>query len=326
VEPSGESSALGWHADYHALTANEQSAAATIIGSPALITARSMVDSMPAWQEWRDGIANAVLAASDEASLDAALTGWQSSLDVEASPIAASIYEASLHADMAGQLFVRQIEVPESGERANADTVVTDPFARLSFDDALAYFLRRRIVTPEEFARLSAEARERAFTATRLASDTMVTRCRDLLAASLRDGGSYEEFQRAIVTEEAGLGVAPSDPGYVENVYRTNVASAYGAGRFRQITSDAVRSARPFIEFRCVMDSRTRPTHASLHRKVFRQDDPDWPRYAPPLGFQCRCTTVARRAEDVDQGSVISAASIDFTPEFNAAPTLALDA
>jgi SPP1 gp7 family putative phage head morphogenesis protein len=315
---------LGWHADYHALTVEEQGAAARVVGSPALVTARALISSVPAWQTWRDAIANVVMA-SDEASLAGNLEKWEAAVTSDdalaTSPIAASIYEASMHADLAGQLFVRAIEVPEAGERANAATV-NDPFLSLTFDDALRYFLARRLVTPEQFAALSDEARQRSFTASRLASAALIQRCRDLLAASIESGSDYATFASGIVDESITLGIEPADPGYLTNVYRTNVVSSYGAGRYRQLTSPAVRAARPFVEFRAVMDSRTRPTHASLHRKVFSQDDPDWGRYAPPLSYQCRCTTVARRAEDVDRGNVITAASIDFTPDFNAAPTL----
>lgn len=283
---------------------------------------------MPAWVEWRDQIIQAAIAATDEADLAKRLGEWaaQATSDeaLEQSHIAGSIYEAAVHADMGGQLFVRQVEVPESGEQSRSLAAgVVDPFLRLPFDDALAYFLAKRIITPEQFRQLSDAARNRAFTATRLASDALVQRCRDLLAESIASGDGLREFRRGMLDGSLSLGIEPASPAYLENVYRTNVASAYGAGRYRQITSDAVRAARPFVEYRATRDSRTRPHHAELHGAIFSQDDPDWHRYAPPNGYQCRCTMVARRAEDIDPARIVRAADIEWTPDFDAPPTLA---
>jgi SPP1 gp7 family putative phage head morphogenesis protein len=308
----GEPPDAGYHADFYALSATDQPIAARVIGSPALVTARATLSAMPAWQQWRDQIATVVMGA-DEATLSARLDAWakdaSSDEALQDSPIAGSIYEATMHADMAGQLFVRQIEVPESSERAN-DAAIRDPFLALTFDDALRYFLDRRLLTPEQFASLSDAAKARSFTATRLASDALRQRCRDLLAASIRDGGTYEEFRAGLLDESVSLGIEAASPAYLETVYRTNVVGAYGAGRFRQLTSPAVRAARPFVEYRTAGDTRVRPAHAAMRGVVFSQDDPDWPKYAPPNGFQCRCTTVARRADQVDPGRIMTAASL----------------
>src|SRR6185369_6166975 len=114
-------------------------------------------------------------------------------------------------------------------------------------------------------------------------------------------------------------------PAYLETVYRTNVGLAYGAGRLRQIQSDAVRAARPFVQYRTAGDNRVRESHRLLDRVVFRQDDPDWPRFMPPNGFSCRCTCVTLRESQVDKSRVYSSADVpqDAQPDpgFDAAPT-----
>jgi SPP1 gp7 family putative phage head morphogenesis protein len=330
IDDDSRALAQGYHADYMALDAGGRQAAGALVGSPALVTSKAVLASVPYWQSWRDQLTTLALGAN-ESNLSAKLDAWaeQATSDdaLSESHIAGSIYESSLQADMGGQLFVRQIEVPEAGgQRANAVAPQANPYFQMTFEEALAYFLERRIVTPEEFARLSDDARMRSFTATRLSSDALIRRCRDLLAQSIANGGTYDDFAAGLRSETLTLGIEPSSPAYVENVYRTNVVGAYGAGRYRQITSDAVRQARPFVEFRAVMDSRTRATHASLNRKVFRQDDPGWGRYAPPLSWQCRCTTVARSAAQISQANVIDSASIEWEPDFNAAPTMDLPA
>ncbi|WP_277989913.1 phage head morphogenesis protein [Pseudomonas aeruginosa] len=47
------------------------------------------------------------------------------------------------------------------------------------------------------------------------------------------------------------------------------------------------------------MDSVTRPSHAALHGKVYRWDDPIWQHIMPPNGYNCRCRIVPLTAAAV---------------------------
>jgi SPP1 gp7 family putative phage head morphogenesis protein len=73
----------------------------------------------------------------------------------------------------------------------------------------------------------------------------------------------------------------------VDNIFRTNVQTAYNVGRYKQMQS--VAKARPFWQYSAVNDSRTRPTHRALHGRVYRHDSPFWDTFYPPNGFRCRC-------------------------------------
>lgn len=50
-----------------------------------------------------------------------------------------------------------------------------------------------------------------------------------------------------------------------------------------------------------VGDSRTRPSHAALHGKVFRYDHPFWQSHYPPNGFNCRCRVRALSKRRLDE-------------------------
>ncbi|MBF0583093.1 MAG: minor capsid protein [Magnetococcales bacterium] len=73
----------------------------------------------------------------------------------------------------------------------------------------------------------------------------------------------------------------------LETIFRTNLQTAYMAGRYQQM-KQGVKNA-PYWQYLAVMDSRTRSTHAALHGRVFRHDDPVWNHIYPPNGFRCRC-------------------------------------
>lgn len=77
----------------------------------------------------------------------------------------------------------------------------------------------------------------------------------------------------------------------LETIFRTNLQTAYMAGRYQQMMEGA--ADRPYWQYVAVMDDRTRPAHAALNRTVFRYDDPVWNHIYPPNGFRCRCRVTA---------------------------------
>lgn len=218
---------------------------------------------------------------------------------------------------------MRTVELPEFDPKRALDDRPVPAFLQLTFEEALSLFLDRRMMTPEAFEALSDAEKARAFTATRLASDALRQRAFDLLGRAIADGSTMREFARALADDEVSLGITPSDTGYLANVFRTNTASAYGAGRYEQITGDVVRAARPLVQYRTSRDSRVRPNHAALEGVVFdQQNDPTWGRYAPPLGYQCRCVIVTLR--ELPAGATVTDSStltVQPDPGWNAAPT-----
>lgn len=79
---------------------------------------------------------------------------------------------------------------------------------------------------------------------------------------------------------------------YAENIMRTTGATVYTAGRFMQVSDPAVKKVIPGFRFSAVRDSDVRENHAAAHGLVASVDDPIWDRFAPPLGFNCRCDLV----------------------------------
>lgn len=84
------------------------------------------------------------------------------------------------------------------------------------------------------------------------------------------------------VTEEG-----PDLPARLSLIFFQNVQSAYMYGRYRAMLANA--EERPWWMYIAVLDSRTRPHHRALNRKVFRYDDPFWKTHYPPNGWRCRC-------------------------------------
>ncbi len=108
------------------------------------------------------------------------------------------------------------------------------------------------------------------------------------MARALRDGRTFRDWQKDVGTLFANAGYEPENPWHLETIFRTNLFSAYNAGRYRQ--GIATADLLPYWQYVAVMDSRTRPSHARMNHFIARKDDPVWNTWFPPNGFNCRCT------------------------------------
>ncbi len=256
------------------------------------------------WAEWRNSLLAYLSTGNHVGDATRLLTEWgQEHADDDA--MAATVYKAGLQARMAGGLFVRAIEVPESSQ-----VELTGPspsFMRLPFEEAVREFVARRLVSPAAFQAMSEAERLRSFTATRLATQQIIERAKRLLTETLESGGTMREFIARLESDPAVLGMSPQSPWYMETVYRSNVQSSYGQGRLEQLEAPEVVEARPYVQYRTSGDSRVRPRHRLLNGVIFnRAVDPGWRQFAPPLGFNCRCSVVAVPEHRVDKSRVMN--------------------
>jgi SPP1 gp7 family putative phage head morphogenesis protein len=153
--------------------------------------------------------------------------------------------------------------------------------------DAIAWFRAKVPMTADEFYALEAEARRRAFTVSGVAELDLVSTVWEALERGVREGTTLEDFRKAVGdTLEAEWG--GPNPSRLETIFRTNVQSAYSAGRYRQNNSPAVRATHPYSKFSAVMDSRTSDICEALDGTVLPSDDPFWSTHQPPLHFNCR--------------------------------------
>lgn len=106
------------------------------------------------------------------------------------------------------------------------------------------------------------------------------------LNKTLASGGTFNDFQKLVAESEI---ILPKH--YLDNVFRTNIQSAYGHGRWQQQQRN--KDKRQYLMYSAINDSRVRPAHLALNRIVLPIDHPFWLTHYPPLGFRCRCTVIA---------------------------------
>lgn len=162
----------------------------------------------------------------------------------------------------------------------------------LNFEEAIDFFKGKVPLSLDEFAELANEVKTRAFTVAGAATLDIIKDILDELTIALEKGLTMEEFQKSVTEKLKGRwdGMTPYR---IDNIFRTNLLTAYAVGRYKQLTDPDVVDNRPYWQYDAVLDSRTRPTHRALDGQVRRYDDPFWDTWYPPNGFRCRCGVIS---------------------------------
>lgn len=160
-----------------------------------------------------------------------------------------------------------------------------------------------------------AEAHAKAFTVAKATRMDVLTTIRDEVSRALKNGTTEREFVKTLEPRLKAMGwwgkviaVRPDgvampaqlgSPHRLRTIYRTNLQSAYMAGRYQ--AQKRLARSRPYWQYVAILDARTRPAHAALSGKVFRHDDPFWDSHYPPNGLNCRCRVRALSQARLDK-------------------------
>lgn len=248
-------------------------------------------------ERWRESLAKALEGSSGLDDAQAAVDAWAKTIDAD-DEFAGALYRASFQTHLGGQLMVREIESVEDEDAPDASKR-DEPFLVQPFEEALASFRRRRLISEEEFDALRDRYREGGFIARRLASQRLQEVARASIERLLSQEMTIDDVIASIrdaERDELGLGITPASPTYLDTVIRTNVATAYGHGRYEALQDPDVQALRPYVRFVTAADDAVRPSHLALHGKVFAAGSEGATHYAPPIGFRCRCSMVSLSA------------------------------
>jgi SPP1 gp7 family putative phage head morphogenesis protein len=172
--------------------------------------------------------------------------------------------------------------------------LVLDTFVR--FEEAAQFFSGKVPLTRAEFDELADWAKLRAFTVASVTKAEVLQDVMDSVQKAIDDGLSLSDFQSLLSDVMDSRGWSGLTPWHAENVYRTNLQSAYGAGRLSQ--QRAVADEFPYLIYIATQDDRTREEHMALHGVVRPISDPFWMSYYPPWDYQCRCDAESLTAEE----------------------------
>lgn len=180
---------------------------------------------------------------------------------------------------------------------------------------AVDYFRSKGFKITWNWQEMSTQAHTQAFTVAKATSLDVLESIQLELDRALATGTTEREFKKNLkpVLEKLGWWgkqinvnsrgdaeeVQLGSPRRLSTIYRTNLATAYQAGRYQQQLASS--ETHPYWQYIATMDNRTRAAHAALHLKVFRYDDPIWQKLYPPNGWGCRCRVRALTKSQVER-------------------------
>ena len=154
--------------------------------------------------------------------------------------------------------------------------------------EAYAFWKDKVPMSRKEFNQLAEDERVKAFIVGGMAKADMLTAMHRSIDKAIESGQSITAWKEEVNTLFEQNGWKTLRPWRLDNIFRTNIQTAYNVGRYKQMMD--VAEDRPYWRYSAVNDRKTRLAHAALHGKVIRSDDPFWDKFYPPNGFRCRCS------------------------------------
>jgi SPP1 gp7 family putative phage head morphogenesis protein len=168
---------------------------------------------------------------------------------------------------------------------------VDDPDEFHTALDAMLQFLKEKVGVPaDQFYALEAQARQRAFAVSGVADLDIVSDVWEAIESAVKNGETLEDF-RERVAEKLESEWGGENPGRIETIFRTNVQTAYSAGR--QVQNSQAKDTHPYLGYSVVDDDRTSSICRPLLKVVVPQDSSFAASHHPPLHFNCRTDEVA---------------------------------
>lgn len=204
---------------------------------------------------------------------------------------------------------------------------MTATIAALRPEDAIKALKARGEQLSQSFSWQDVYAEEHAkqFTVAKSAGFDILKDLFDGLQTSLEEGKTYRDFAAEVIpilkakgwwgvqdvtdplTGKTGKALLGSTS-RLQLIFNVNMRVSYASGHWASFEANKAR--RPYLRYVCILDGRTRPEHRKRHNLCLPVDHPYWDMWAPPCGWNCRCTLQSLSERDVAR----MRSELNFTP------------
>ena len=160
------------------------------------------------------------------------------------------------------------------------------------YREATEFMTTRLKLRPEYLDRLKTTYGDAGLTVTRnlgaVAERHAQIASRRIVEQGMHAREGIAEMRKAF--DNAGL--TPRNPYLLETLVRTQVQTAYSAGRWNANQDPAIQEILWGYHYATTGDDRVRVHHEALDGTVLPKDDPRWSTLWTPNGYSCRCETI----------------------------------
>jgi hypothetical protein len=171
----------------------------------------------------------------------------------------------------------------------------------LPFEEAQEFFRQKIRMPSDNWTDVWKEAHSRAVMVAGAASDSLLRDFQQAIQKALDHGTTLGEFRKDFdsIVKTHGWQHTGAPGWRAQIIYETNLATAYSAGRYVQMTEPDTLRHFPFWEYRHSGSSHPRLMHLGWNGLTLRADDPWWDSHYPPNGWHCGC-----RVSPVSEGGL----------------------
>lgn len=218
-------------------------------------------------KKWINSFENSIINSVDDIQIDVKFTD--------------RFQELLIISNMYGALNVNENNTFEFEE--------TNPF-KMKFSEAINYFLEKVPILYEKIEELTARTIKQSFWVKKITDLELTKKVKASIENSLNTGETFKTWKKNVNLNNL------SD-WYLENVFRTNMSSAYSSGRYEQQIE--VSSIFKYWLYDAILDKRTTEICSELDGKIYRSDNPIWNVIYPPNNYNCRSDVIALSDYDI---------------------------
>ncbi len=150
----------------------------------------------------------------------------------------------------------------------------------MKFEEAIDHLKSMIPMKKEEFNKLSAHLKYRAFTIAKVSSEDLTNRVKQIYTKTLEQGKTKQETLQEVHKILPNL-----TANHLSTHYNNNVMIAYNAGRIRHFKDN---KAVQYLMYNAILDGHTTNLCRKLHGTVKPKNDPFWDKFYPPNHHNCR--------------------------------------
>ncbi len=172
--------------------------------------------------------------------------------------------------------------------------------------EALAWFRERVPLTDRQLSALEHRAEKRAFRVAGVTQLRVVDQVMKALDNALARGTTLDDFKKQVRGEllPQWQGTVANPSARMETIFRTNLQSAYSAGRYREMLDPDSLAVRPYWRFTALLDLRTSEICKQCDGTVGAADSGWFKSHMPPLHFSCRSAVRPITTEEAQERGI----------------------